>query len=431
MKERTIFILIVICIVCIIINQYNFNHEAHSLGLQPPQSKQYPVINDPDLKIELVAEGFQLPSSMAFTHDNDILVLEKETGLVKLIDNGKVLDKPVIDLNVATEIDRGLLGVSFANNNEGNDYVFLYYTETDSKDGEDVIDGKDPLGNRLYRYVLEDNKLVQPKLLLDLPVMPNRHPGGQIQIGPDDNVYIAIGDLDQNGQAQNNKTGMKADGTSGILRITQNGESVGKGILGDSFPLNLYYAYGIRNSFGIDFDPLTGNLWDTENGPDYGDEINLVKSGFNSGWRVAQGIWIGQEEGNIVKVPLKNLNNLDLVDFGGKGVYSEPELTWSSNVGPTALEFLTSDKLGEKYQNDIFSGDFNNGYLYHFKLDEKRTGLYLEDELKDRVVNNPKELESAIFGQIFGGISDIEIGSDGYLYVISIGQGKIFKIIPS
>ena len=57
-----------------------------------------------------------------------------------------------------------------------------------------------------------------------------------------------------------------------------------QGILGDISPLNLYYAYGIRNSFGIDFDPVTGNLWDTENGPAYADEINIVKPGFNSGY---------------------------------------------------------------------------------------------------------------------------------------------------
>ena len=61
-------------------------------------------------------------------------------------------------------------------------------------------------------------------------------------------------------------------------------------IIGDEDPLNKYYAYGIRNSFGIDFDPVTGKLWDTENGPGYGDEINLVEPGFNSGWSKVQGI---------------------------------------------------------------------------------------------------------------------------------------------
>ena len=84
-------------------------------------------------------------------------------------------------------------------------------------------------------------------------------------------------------QAQNFGNEVSPDGRAGILRISPDGEPVGNGILGKEYPLNLYFAYGIRNSFGIDFDPLTGYLWDTENGPDYGDEINLVEPGFNSG----------------------------------------------------------------------------------------------------------------------------------------------------
>ena len=79
-----------------------------------------------------------------------------------------------------------------------------------------------------------------------------------------------------------------SDGTGGILRITQDGEPVidpntGDHILGSDYPLNLYYAYGIRNSFGIDFDPVSGYLWDSENGPGHSDEINRVEPGFNSG----------------------------------------------------------------------------------------------------------------------------------------------------
>lgn len=441
---RVSIILVLICMISII-TEYDYFYEAYSLGLRPPESEEEPFLNDPDLKIEQVVDGLQLPTKMVFIAHNDILVLEKETGTVKRIVNGTLLEKPLLDLNVATKVDRGLLGVSFSKNSDGTEYVFLYYTETRSKDREDIIDGKYPLGNRLYRYELENNKLVHPTLLLDLPVSPNRHPGGQIQIGTDKDVYITIGDLDHNTKAQNNKTGQEPDGTSGILRITQDGEPVGSGILGDSFPLNLYYAYGIRNSFGIDFDPVTGKLWDTENGPEYGDEINLVEPGFNSGWKEAQGIWVDiddrnkkawseahgvwydHEKGNIIV----NSDDLNLVDFNGKGKYSEPELTWDSPVGVTALKFLKSDKLGKQYENDLFVGDFNDGYLYHFDLNGKRTELHLNGPLRDKVVNQPNELKENIFGHIFGGISDIEVGPDGYLYVISIGQGKIFRIIPS
>jgi len=65
------------------------------------------------------------------------------------------------------------------------------------------------------------------------------------------------------------------DGTGGILRVTQDGKTVGSGIIGSSDPLNKYLAYGVRNSFGLDFDPVTKKLWDTENGPSSNDEINL------------------------------------------------------------------------------------------------------------------------------------------------------------
>ena len=92
-------------------------------------------------------------------------------------------------------------------------------------------------------------------------------------------------------KALNNKTGKEPDGSGGILRISSDGEPMGNGVLSNMYPLNLYYAYGIRECFGMDFDPISGTLWDTENGANWGDEINLVTEGFNGGWSKVQGIW--------------------------------------------------------------------------------------------------------------------------------------------
>ena len=120
----------------------------------------------------------------------------------------------------------------------------------------------------------------------------------------------------------------------------------------------------------------------------------------------------------------------DIVDFEGKGKYSDPQFAWVNTVGPTALTFLNSDKLGMQYVNDMFVGDVHNGWIYHFDLNEYRTDLILEGPLADKIANTPEEMQETIFGEGFGGITDLEVGPDGYLYVVSIGQGAIYRIVP-
>jgi glucose/arabinose dehydrogenase len=390
----------------------------------------HPEIYDPNLHAEVVVEGLELPTTMAFLGPNDMLVLEKEKGTVLRIVDGKTLPQPLLDVNVAGFIERCMCGIAVSTDTPGHTYVFLFYTEAQTADREDMTaDPKAPLGNRLYRYELVDNKLVNPKLLLDLPADPGpRHNGGEILIGPDNNLYITVGDVDGSFQGeqwqtttQNYQDGAEVDGRSGILRITQDGIPVA-GILGQDPPLSMYYAYGIRNSYGIDFDPVTGNMWDTENGPGNSDEINLVLPGFNSGWQEAMGI-AALEEG---------FDPADIVDFDGAGVYRDPELVWTNTAGPTALKFLHSDRLGSQYQNDMFVGDVHNGRLYRFDLNQERNGLILPEALADKIIQTPASpgLEDIIFGQGFAGITDVEVGPDGYLYVVSIGQGKIFRIVP-
>jgi glucose/arabinose dehydrogenase len=398
-----------------------------------------PVLNDPSLRLELVSEGLNLPSQMAFIGPNDILVLEKDSGMVKRIVNGVILEEPVLDVNVATAYERGLLGIATTITPNDNDSiqrnsnsVYLYYTESERDANDGCLESgscskeNEPLGNRLYRYELADNKLVNPKLLLDLPASPGgSHNGGPLLIGPENNIYFPIGEVTyMNGQISNHEEGPPPDGRGGILRITQDGEVVEPAILGDEDPLNKYYGYGIRNSFGIDFDPVSGKLWDTENGPGFGDEINLVEPGFNSGWSQVQGIW---ERKDYNGGPVAPEEPDGLVYFDEKGEYSTPEFIWNQSVGVTSIKFLDSDKLGKDYQNDMFVGDFNIGNLYHFDLNEAREQLHLDDPLKDRIVNNHDELQKVILGQGFNGITDIEVGPDGYLYILSYA-GDLLRI---
>jgi glucose/arabinose dehydrogenase len=397
----------------------------------PGLNTQYvggPVTTDTSLKVELVATGINFPTHMAFLSNDDILVLEKNDGTVKRVTKGIIQNTSLLDVSVANGVERGMLGIATKETITGPPRVFLYYTES-VKDGDDVTDGKTPLGNRLYRYDLTNDKLVNPKLLLELPSTPDSaHNGGKILVSPEGYVYLTIGELNRSNaknsnstitKAQNHADGMEADGRAGILRITEDGKSVGEGIIGNYHPLDKYFAYGIRNSFGMAFDPLSGNLWDVENGPEFGDEINLVVPGFNSGWNKVQGIWTPDENspGNIT------------ADFGGlykfnnTGKYMTPALSWfQPSPGLTSIIFLNSSKLGAQYVNNLFVSDFHNGNIYNFGLNSSRTGLTLPSVLADKVVNTTNETQSVIFARGFGGITDIELGPDGYLYVLSIYQ---------
>ena len=388
-----------------------------------------PVVSDPNLRIKIVAEGLQSPTAMAFLGPNDFLVAEQNLGTIKRIVNGTILPQPLLQVNVGNEPDWGLLGLAVQNRDTTSHnlaYVFVYYTETERIG----VDHGKALGNRLYRYQLSEDgsKLINPKLLLDLPTAGGAvsyHNGGAILIGPDSNLYVPIGDVNNHYTEAQNYNDSSADGTGGIIRVTQDGKPIGKGILGNTYPLNLYYAYGIRNSYGIDFDPISGKLWDTENGPEFGDELNLVEPGFNSGWAVVQGTTVMASHGS------REYGNhtfpTSLVNFEGKRTYRGPELTWNLTVGPTALKFLESEALGKQYENDIFVGS-TSGDIFHFNLNKNRDALSLRGLLADKVSNNLDETQSLVWARNFNLITDIKVGPDGYLYVVSNTNGKIYKI---
>lgn len=410
----------------------------YTLSFGQKDKKDLPTITDPNLRVELITAGLNFPTGMVFLDNEKIMIIEKNSGKVKLVINGSLVNEPIIDLNVANMSERGLLGIASSEKNISDvNYkgkkqysVFLFFTETDKKDGGDI------LGNRVYKYELIDDELINPKLLLDLPFLPGpSHNGGVIQIGKDNNLYIVVGDLNRrnnpsgNTLAENLNSTRNPDGRGGILFVDQNGEPVGEGILGNTSPINKYFGYGIRNSFGIGFDPVTGNLWETENGSHFGDEINLIVPGFNGGWRQVLGLSELYD-----KFKEKKFDNQTLVTFNGNGKYKDPIFMWNDTIAPTAINFIESDKLGLEYQNDMVVGSVKQGRIFHFDLNENRTDLILNTELADRIANHDMELQNVTFGRGFGIITDIETNPfDGYLYVLSADKndGSIYRIMKN
>jgi glucose/arabinose dehydrogenase len=339
------------------------------------------------------------------------------------------------------------VAVSKTNNSDKDEnhdpYVFLYYTQC-------IKEGKKNSQNCFnyvsrYEFSVKNNTLINPKLILNLSALPGpSHNGGALELDKNNNLYIVTGDLqttafNQNKsgydtKSQNIINGSTPDGRAGILRVTKDGDALGDGLLGSQYPLNLYYAYGIKNSFGIVFDPITNNLWDTENGPQFGDEINLVEPGFNSGWEKVQGIWKLNQTKSKIGVYDQSAEDIDLIDFNGKGRYSNPEFVWEKPIGPTALIFLASDKLGTEYENDIFVGSVENGMIYHFDLNNDRKSLSLTGDLADLVMNKKDNASQIKFGENFGIVTDMEVGQDGYLYIVSGNRGTdagaIYRIVP-
>ena len=413
--------------------------------------KEPPIVYDQNLQITQLTDELQFPTGIDFLGENDILVIEKNTGQVKRILDGEILNEPVLDVNVASQSERGLLGIAILNtkgltnpdtttneeaqdeNNLNNEIkVFLFFTETEAVDNGNI------LGNRLYKYDFIDGKLVNPTLLLDLPFLPGpSHNGGVLDIGPDNNLYLVVGDINREGNpeyltlAQNIEDSKMPDGRGGVLRITIDGETVNDGFtLGNEGLLDKYYGYGIRNSFGIGFDPATGILWETENGSNYGDEINIILPGFNGGWR--QGLGLSTEYENFKN---KEFDKSKLILFDGKGTYYDPVFTWVDTVAPTAITFINSKIFSEEYENDLLIGSVKQGRIFHFDLNETRIGLDLSSsgELVDKMANVDEELEPVTLGRNFGIITDIEINPyDGKIYVADgkSKNGKIYQIHP-
>ena len=384
-----------------------------------------PMLHDDMLSIELVAQGLDSPTSMHFLDDGTVLVLEKNKGQVRVVLDGKLLEKPAIQVEVATGPEQGLLGIAIWNGKKNDTTsVFLYMTENYQENTRNLVDK--------YLYDENEKRLENKTVILNLPGEPGPfHNGGKITIGPDDGyIYAVIGDVSAGGGMLDNQIpGKPPDDKSVILRVDRDTGTPVKdnpfynNHTGDMEKLQSYYAYGIRNSFGMDFDPVTGKLWITENGDDVYDEINIVEPGFNSGWHKIMGP-IGR-----TNMTVEN----DLIIFDG-AKYQDPIFSWYAPIGVTDIEFFNSTKLGDKYNDNIFVGDINNGNLYFFEVNEDRTGVTFQDpRLVDLVADPVKEGEasevsSLILGEGFGRITDIETGPDGLLYVLTYEDGKIYRI---
>jgi glucose/arabinose dehydrogenase len=468
---------------------------------------------DPTLNVSTVVSGLNQPIAMAFIGPDDMLVTEKASGQVKRVTGGAVTGV-VLDLAVNSSSERGLLGIARHPRFPRVPFVYLYNTESTTGADSNVLAEVPLLGNRVDRFVWNGTTLTFDRNIIrlrafqndrnnvadpTLPVLRGNHNGGVLRFGPDRKLYIIYGDNGRRGLTQNNLAGPVPDDDFGgplpddahftgvVLRLDDDGgtprdnpfffgfgprgdhnafeertDTIGR--LGLEVLRNLQrtFAYGVRNSFGMTFDPKTGYLWTTENGGRAFDEINRVVPGFNGGWVQVMGplsrvqefkeIEVGVGLGPNGPVGLQQLRfpatriadtpeeaRARLLHLPGFRL-RDPEFSWKNVVPPAALGFIRGDGLGKQYDGDLIVGSAvaratNAGHLYRFQLNRQRTAFRFADPaLQDKVADNlalddfETEGGEILFGTGFGIVTHIETGTDGGLYLVSPSAGAISKI---
>lgn len=245
--------------------------------------------NIPDIKLSLVAEGFNEPVHIAHANDDRLFVVEQE-GVIRVIRNHKVLKQPFIDIRdrVSSGGERGLLSIAFHPRYKSNGRFFVNYTNDERG-----------LKTRVSEFRLETDGTInkqKERILLSVDQPYSNHNGGQLAFGPDGYLYIGMGD---GGAANDPANNGQNPGTllGAMLRIDVDKKGANKAFgipadnpfAGKEKKQPEIWAYGLRNPWRFSFDRLTGELYAADVGQDETEEIDIIEKGKNYGWRIMEG----------------------------------------------------------------------------------------------------------------------------------------------
>ncbi|GIV09582.1 MAG: hypothetical protein KatS3mg019_1673 [Fimbriimonadales bacterium] len=397
------------------------------------------TLSDTNLTYDtVVSSNLSFPTALEFLDPADpsrFFVIEKNSGRVKLVQNGSVVST-VLDLPVNNASERGLLGIALHPDFTNNGFVYLYYTR--SSGTGDLGTSTGWTDNRVERYRWNGSALVEPTLIVAFPRDTSQnngpnHDGGVILFGPDGKLYGVTGDLNRgtfgNPRIEQNTHSTAVAGVGGVFRLNPDGSvpSDNPFVSHPDTRIRRLWAYGVRNSFGMQFDSLTARLWLTENGPNVYDEINIVERGFNSGWLKI----MGPDSRNATYNENGNqAYNASSLVYLPNSYYADPIFSWLQPIGVTSIVFLRSARFEAGVRDTAFVGESNNGGLYQFNLNATRDDFTLTGALADRVADSTTERNLSRIGASWGVVTDLRMGPDGYLYVVSMYANRIYRIRP-
>ncbi|HET6576569.1 MAG TPA: PQQ-dependent sugar dehydrogenase [Fimbriiglobus sp.] len=345
---------------------------------------------DPDLAVRDAIAGLEQPTGVAFFGPNDLFIIEKASGKVKRFTDGAANGVP-LDLAVNSASERGLLGIALHPDFARNGFVYLYWTESTTGADSGNISQVPLLGNRVDRFHWNGSTLTFDRNIIMLRARQDdatngreagNHDGGKVRFGPDGNLYIMIGDNGRRGQLQNLPDGWAGSGlpddqfggpepddahlTGVVLRLNDDGSTPRDNPFfrageewGGTAGANIQkvFAYGLRNGFGMAFDPVRGDLWDAQNGDDSFSEINRIEAGDNLGWvqvmgpidRVAQFKAIETDTTTVDPVTGRTYFNLQQIRWSPVNIADTPDeaLARMFQVVEKARLF-TADMIGDE-----------------------------------------------------------------------------------
>ena len=332
-------------------------------------------------RVEVTATGLDVPWALAFAPDGRLFVTERP-GRVRIIENGVLLPEPALTLtDVYARVEAGALGLALHPQFAQNRYVYLVYTA--ERPGQSPV-------NRLVRYRELANTLGEGVVLFDGPLGAATHDGARVRFGPDGKLYVTMGDvrdasLPQDLAAFNGK----------IFRLNEDGTTPPDNPFGSPV-----LSYGHRNPQGLDWHPVTGDLWATEHGEVGNDELNVIDSGGNYGWPVIEG---GETMAGM-QTPIRS---------------------YSPSIAPSGASFYTGS-LFPAFRNDMFFATLVGQHLHRVRFDPADAR---------RVVGDERLLEGR-----FGRIREVVTGPDGALYfatnnrdgrgVPTVNDDRILRIVP-
>ena len=282
----------------------------------------------PTIHARRVVGGLNQPVAFTFGPGRKVWYVEKTTGEVRVHDLDTGADRRFVRVGRVTgEGERGTLGIALHPDFPGKPFVYVYATRS--------LHGG--VRNQILRYRDDHGRGTGRRVLLSTVASNSgSHNGGRIAFGPDGMLYAIVGEATDPANAQD----LSDEDRGKILRIAPNGDIPGDNPFDDAV-----WAFGIRNSFGFAFDPETGALWETENGPECNDEVNLIAAGDNYGW--------GPNETCTGTSPANT--NQD----GPNPVL--PKMFYGNTIGITGIAFCDGCGLGHRSEGAAFTGAVTNG----------------------------------------------------------------------